>query len=968
MRAALRDELVKKTSRLENAGKREYYVIYSLLFFVTAFFCFSWYIFSGESLMWWADGWDQHYKALVYYATYLRKIFLGVLSEHRLIVPEWDFYIGEGSDVVNTLHYYVVGDPIAFLSVFVPTKYMQYFFSFSCVLRMYLSGISFSVLCFGTRQRNRYGVMAGALAYSFAAWGLCSVRHPYFINPMIYFPLMILGMEKIIRREKPYLFIAATAISAISNFYFFYMIVLLSIVYALVRMIVLYKKHVKLILTMLVRIGVMAAIGVSMAGILFVPVLSMFFQDSRLSTADQPFHLFYPLSYYSKLPGAAISTVSEYWLTMGFAVPALLAVFLLFTKKKENILLKVLFCISGIIMLFPIFGRILNGMSYMTNRWSWSLALLCAYTLVKEWDALHELSHKEWKVMISCCTAYYGICLLFDHSRDIAVFAAIPLLFLTLLIMGREGVHRQERAFRQIGVLFIVMLSAVNVAFWQYTPGENKENRKIWEEWDSNEAAAVKERSDSSLPLVRMSGRPLTANANIFQKISSTQYYWSLSNPYMSRYRSELAMREPKCYLYQGYDDRTSLLTLSGVQYYVVRDGDNENLPFGYSMAAEYVSTAGSVVERKAEELKRELGVEELSEEQREKLNILASHYSVYKNDYALPLGYCYDTCFSKEVWESYNPVQKQEIQMKSVYVDADIEGIELWHTEEPDYQVVYDTECEGMEITQVEEGFVTTADDVSIRIKLPGGGIRDSEVYVGIEGLEFIPTPEYDLYHGEETVDPKNLYNEVNWEILSVKEQISMRKEKIYEEAEKNPSIIVKLSSGAEKEIMYLQPDTMFSSGRHDFIVNLGYAEEAVDTITITFPQKGRYIFDSLRVYSVPMKDYGKKALQLAENTLQNIQLGTDTISGTIALDDKKILCMAIPFSAGWSACIDEQETEIYCLNDRYLGIVIPEGEHTIAFAYRMPGKYAGYAFTFAGIAAFALTVVIYERRSKKL
>lgn len=240
--------------------------------------------------------------------------------------------------------------------------------------------------------------------------------------------------------------------------------------------------------------------------------------------------------------------------------------------------------------------------------------------------------------------------------------------------------------------------------------------------------------------------------------------------------------------------------------------------------------------------------------------------------------------------------------------------------------------------------------------------------MYVGVEGLEFIPTPEYDLYHGEETVDPKNLYNKVNWDILSVKKKISIRKEKIYEEAERNPSISVKSSSGAEKEIMYLQPDTAFSSGRHDFIVNLGYAEEEVNTITITFPQKGRYTFDSLHVYSVPMEDYGKKAEKLAENTLQNIQLGTDIVSGTITLDDKKILCMAIPYSTGWSAYIDEQEAEVYCLNDRYLGIVIPEGEHTIAFEYQMPGKYVGYTFTFVGIAAFALTIVVSERRSKKL
>ena len=35
----------------------------------------------------------------------------------------------------------------------------------------------------------------------------------------------ILGIEKIICKEKPYLFIIAVAVSAASNFYFFYMII-----------------------------------------------------------------------------------------------------------------------------------------------------------------------------------------------------------------------------------------------------------------------------------------------------------------------------------------------------------------------------------------------------------------------------------------------------------------------------------------------------------------------------------------------------------------------------------------------------------------------------------------------------------------------------------------------------------------------------------------------------------------------
>lgn len=217
--------------------KNNYYIVYSIIFLLLISFIFSWYIVSNRSLIWCGDGWLQHYKAYIYWAKYLRKIIRELLANHRLIIPDWDYNIGEGSDIVNALHYYVIGDPLAFFAVLVPTRYMHYFYSFSCILRLFLAGVSFSALAFGTGRSNRYGILAGSFTYCFCLWALTNAaRHIYFLNPMIYFPFMILGIEKIIKKESPYLFIAFTAVSAVSNFYFFYMIVILTIVYVMVRL------------------------------------------------------------------------------------------------------------------------------------------------------------------------------------------------------------------------------------------------------------------------------------------------------------------------------------------------------------------------------------------------------------------------------------------------------------------------------------------------------------------------------------------------------------------------------------------------------------------------------------------------------------------------------------------------------------------------------------------------------------
>ena len=278
----------------EDAKKRWYYLLYTITFCCTACCCFSWFLLSNRSLIWQMDGWSQHFKALVYYSAYLREILRNLVYEHSLVIPDWDFCIGEGGDILNALHYYVIGDPIALLSVFVPIRHMHYFYSFSCILRLYLSGIAFSELCFQTGRQNRRAILAGALAYSLCYWGILNAaRHPYFLNPMIWFPLLILGIEKIIKNERPYLFIAMAAISAASNFYFFYMIVLLAVGYAVIRLVLLYGKEIRPMLSKLLYMGATALLGGCISAGILLPGMTMFLHDSRLGVT-QPVHLFYP--------------------------------------------------------------------------------------------------------------------------------------------------------------------------------------------------------------------------------------------------------------------------------------------------------------------------------------------------------------------------------------------------------------------------------------------------------------------------------------------------------------------------------------------------------------------------------------------------------------------------------------------------------------------------------------------------
>ena len=110
----------KEKSRKEK--KADFYILYTIVFAAISLFIYSCFYFNGKSLIWSHDGVPQHINALAYYGKYLRNVLQTLVTEHKLSLPMWDMHIGYGSDILTTLHYYAIGDPLTLLSVFVPEK------------------------------------------------------------------------------------------------------------------------------------------------------------------------------------------------------------------------------------------------------------------------------------------------------------------------------------------------------------------------------------------------------------------------------------------------------------------------------------------------------------------------------------------------------------------------------------------------------------------------------------------------------------------------------------------------------------------------------------------------------------------------------------------------------------------------------------------------------------------------------
>lgn len=940
----------QKYFRFDDNSRRGYYLTYTVIFFVMAFFCYLPFWTNGKTMIWQTDGLPQHYTALVYYAQWMREIVHHFLQTHTLEISTFSFDFGLGADLFTTLQYYVIGDPFTYLAIFVPSDYMEGFYSFLILLRMYCVGISFSMFE-RYRKKEKAATLAGAFVYTFSTYAVyASVRHPFFLNPMIFFPILLLGVEKLRREKKTGMLIAGVAVSASSNFYFFYMLVIMVVCYVLLDICVNWKKQsIKNTVAELLRITAASVTGVLISAVFLLPVVLMFLQDSR-AESQYVFRLFYPISYYGKFLSTLISNgLLENWGRVGSSAVTLLAVFLLFREKeKSRLKLKIAVVISIVSMLIPFMGYLLNGFSNVSNRWSWGLVMIFACTLTEMWPNLKNANKREILYLILCSIVYFLLCLLTGGmiKSNYLSFYAVLIGALGVLILGNEirgqKVLQKENGSQIEGLLlFVVLIGSYCIAHYTYSEsGKNYLSEFVPKEslekcLQDNEGIALRERNDET-PFYRYSQsnyKRKSKNASVRHGYPNTQYYWSLSNGKITNFYNDTLTRMQRVYSLNGLDSRTALEELVSSKYFVTEEKNSVGIPYGY----EYVSSS-------------KYGND--------------STYYVYENKYELPLGYTYDSYLLEEDAKNLTPLERQEAMLQTVIVEEEEKNFpkneELSFSQQTkDYKVT----CNSKDVSQQGKSFVVTKENASVTLSVEG--IPNRETYLYIKNLQFQGASEYSLYGEEDKFDPLNLYTEETWKKLSEQEQKDCWEKNLVYVEPCNLELEVKTSYAdekkAENKIFLETPYYKYYNNRTDQLVNLFYAEEPVTKITITFPEIGIYSFDEINVLFQSMEHYEQQIKERKEDVLENVDLhkntvnATNHISGELKLEKQKMLVLSIPYSKGWTAYVDGEKAEIKTVNSMFMGIEVAAGEHQIELRYQTPGLKEGFF-----ISAFGLLLVV--------
>jgi uncharacterized membrane protein YfhO len=908
-----------------------YYFIYSGLFISLFLIIYSIFWIEGKSFVYALYG-DGHicFNSLVYYGEWLRTIL------RTGEIPSFDLSVGYGSDLFLTLSWETLGDPLNLLAVFFDADHMEYLYDFLAFFRIYLAGITFSVYAryhfgtAGTCDKPDSTILAGSLIYVFSGFVLfAGVRDVYFMTPVIFFPLMISGIDRILRENKPLLLILSAALAAIANYYYFYMLTVFTVLYAFlayfagVAVSMLPKEEhpadrkgcIHSFLRAFIRCAGAYFIGTMIACVQLVPIV-IYLSESSRSQQQYYIPLLYSLEFYAKVFSGYISSVSNTaWTHLGFAPVMLPAVLILFLRrKKEYRTYRIAFCTCAIFLSIPMIGSILNGMTYPVNRWIWVFALLNACIFISVEEDLFSLGKREYIAVASACLVYSAICLIVPQLRTRQMKWMVVILAGSVAAVGLVCKRQNPESQRpypatasRVG-LGLVIIGVTTNGLFRFAPwGSNYaagfvDAGKAWSLVDDNLATDLV-RGQENLDTVRVDALGDTlpmCNTGMNHGINGTDFYFSLANGNITRFMDDLGVNVEMEHRYSGLDGRTILERLFGVRYCVSDEGNMAFVPYGY----------------------------------KEDENIHASEnnsgFKCYTCNSALPLGYGYDSILSQSDFESLDVVKRQEAILQCAVVsDRDYASLS---DALPEGKPVYDDQETSFNIIGQSDGIEISGKDITVsrenaQIILSIEGMKDSENYLVFE------RPEYDLGKPSESG-----LAQIDFTV-----------------------------NGSTRQMKLYSVTHPYNHGREEYIINLGYNEQDAElTVTVTFHNRGIYRMSDIRAVCQPMTRIDELTKERQRTELDDIQRGTDTFSGTVRADRDTLLCISVPYSQGWSVYLDGEKTDAVKTQDMFLGILVPEGTHSVRLEYRTPGQRTGGIISIAGLLLLAAALFMQHHTKK--
>lgn len=894
----IRDGGFDKWSR----GKLAYVLAYTVGFAILAVLVFMPFWEEGRTFIWNMDGISQYFPRAVSFSQSVRD-GISSLLQGDFHFSTYDFTWGLGDHVVLSFN------PFYWCYALFAPENMETGYQVMTIVRFYLTGLSASAL-FLYLKKGRFASLLGSYVYVFCGYALhLCLYHPQFSYALMFFPLLIIAVEEILTRKRWYLGTVMVGISLLWSYYFLYINTIALVVYFLVRFFCMEKTQ-RTLRQFVQYILMFAGTYILGVGIGFLGLMSSFSSyagSSRTASGglDTVSGGDYGANWILGLMQSLINTGKNpgYSLRLGFIGLVWIALVILFIRWRERKGKCILVALCFVASCLPVIGYAWNGFSYVSNRWSYIIALLMGALVADAVMDIRSLTKKELRILFLATIPYMAVCLYYSEFSDFNAARALAVLMISLLVVVLSAKSVNVFHYRGMQAALSVLVAASllvnsNVYFTEDGLNNSRQFAKAGTAFQKATDTGIQVSDAVEDDGFYRVGTTVTdaskMSGALVEEANGITYYNSTYNKRISDYLSSLGVTGYNKVMFDGFDNRGFLNALASVKYYVTQTGDAENaVPYGFDCIKS--------VQDKYEEEDGE------------------ADYLLYQAEMSLPIGYTYDKTMSQEEFETYSSMEKQEIMMTHAVVD------EAGVSEEE----VLLTGHKAEKVSVLMNGPVLEGDELSFetgdQIIFSFDGVENAETYVYFKGYAE-NDPLVDGYVRIGVSDGTSYYSTDVW------------------------------SHG-----------NRYDTGQEYYIFNTGYHEDALHTVTVTFSTPGKLYLEDWGIYVQSMENYDTYISDLGKDALENVTVDHNQVSGTVSLDKEKLLVLSIPYEKGWTALVDGEETELLCANLMYTGIQLEEGEHTIELSYVRPGLKKGAAVSGISILLFLSIIFVQRKRKIK-
>jgi uncharacterized membrane protein YfhO len=782
---------------------------------------------------------------------------------------------------------YYLASPLNIILILFPPAFVTEAIMLLTLIKIGLCGAFFFVFLRGVWQEENYKMVAVSGLYALSAYSLAYSWNIMWLDGLFILPLMMLGMVRLVRDRRGLLYCLSLAYILYTNYYIAFFIVLFTVLYFPICLFRYqsFRQMGKLLLSIL-RFAGLSLLGAGLSAIMLLPT---YFSLQLTSAANDAFpktvtHYFQLFDYIGQHFMLVSPTIRDGMPNMYCGILALLMIPIYFFAKSVPLRQKFLHVGLILLLILSFNINVLNFIwhgKHFPNQLPYRNSFVYIFLILSiAYPALRSLKEFTGKQIGAVCASAIALVLLAQKLNEKAVelqtiYVTIIFIIIYAAVLTLDRVGKIRSSDVALAILLVVIAELTLNTLLTVHRIDTTEYYSSREGYMSGEQVAQ----------IR------TAVATIAEEEGKGTFYRMEAVP-------PKTINDGFMYNYRGLSIFASTMATKPVKTF-------ENLGFHSNGINSYKYESSTIVLDSLFGIKYLIRRSGNAVDRLRRLVMDESLIDVYKNPYALPIGYLGRPELKDWQSSSGDPLKAQNrLVMALSGVDDVFKPVER-QSGDVGNMTLSNTG------TSSHYSYTRTNTDQESSVKVNIQVETDGQIYLYFQTAANKPSRGYVMV-GETRVD----FN-------------------------------------AKRSTLV---DVGFVEGGTSVEFNLFYASDS--------SKSGSF---NLHSYALDQEAFEKAHGIIRDNGLRLDRFTDTRIEGAITARQAGVLMLSVPYDEGWSITVDDQPAVVIALDEGFIGIDLEEGHHTIKMKYLPPWFNIGLLVSLASLLILLIVFLLPSGTNKR-